>query len=163
MAKLNPLQQLEVREAMEANKVGFWSPGRVIVIVLFAGVVAYALQKPKSPTEPLAAQAAVAEQKVEKPKAEQKVEKAKNETSALATTAAPKGDAKVVAHRIILENFDRTDCPLIVAATRLGDGSIKAKCDNGQDYRVFSVIKGEKTLRLAMRCSAARSMGVSGC
>jgi uncharacterized protein HemX len=36
---------------------------------------------------------AVAEQKVEKPKAEQKVEKAKNETSALAITAAPKGDA----------------------------------------------------------------------
>jgi len=68
---------------------------------------------------------------------------------------APDGAASVVAQRIIRQNFDESDCPLVVAAQRLGDGSIAAQCNNGERYRV--------TASIAMRCSAAAALGISGC
>lgn len=71
---------------------------------------------------------------------------------------APNGEPTVVAQKIILENFDPPDCPLVVSAVRLGDGSIKALCTNGETYRVFTV-SGQ---RVAMRCSVANKFG-AGC
>jgi hypothetical protein len=41
----------------------------------------------------------------------------------------------------------------------LKDGSIRAVCSNGEAYRVFTV----KGMTVAMKCSAAAKLGVSGC
>lgn len=71
---------------------------------------------------------------------------------------APDGEPTVAAQRIIRENFDPPDCPLVYQALRLGDGSIKALCTNKETYRIFSV-DGKY---LAMRCSAVNHLGV-GC
>lgn len=73
---------------------------------------------------------------------------------------APDGDAAVVAQRVILENFDEPDCPLVVKADRLGDGSIKAFCNNDESFRVFSV---QGAGNMALKCSVAEQLGVSGC
>lgn len=73
--------------------------------------------------------------------------------------AAPDGDPTIVAQKIIRENFEATDCPLVVRAVRFGDGSIKAFCSNSEAFRVFR-IQGKQ---VAMRCSAAKALGVSGC
>ena len=70
---------------------------------------------------------------------------------------APGGDAVRVAHKVIVNNGHA--CPKVLSATRRSDGSIKAECSNGEDYRVFS-INGDP---LSMKCSAARKLGVSGC
>lgn len=50
-------------------------------------------------------------------------------------------------------------CPTILAAQRVSDGSVRAACSNGEVYRVMK-FRGEW---LAMRCSAAERLGVSGC
>lgn len=73
---------------------------------------------------------------------------------------APSGNPAVVAQRIIHANFDNKDCPLVTKADRLGDGSIKAVCNNGETFRVFSV---QAIGPVAMKCSAAVQRGVSGC
>lgn len=73
--------------------------------------------------------------------------------------SAPKGEATMVAQKIILDNFEKNDCPLVVKANRLGDGSIRATCSNGEIFRVFN-LQGKN---LALRCSAAAQMGISGC
>ncbi len=69
--------------------------------------------------------------------------------------AAPEGEAKQVATRIIHYNFPT--CKRVSSAVRLGDGSIRAKC-NGVDYRVFTVYSAKqgKMLELAMNCTAAK-------
>ncbi len=72
---------------------------------------------------------------------------------------APSGDPPVVAQRVILDNFEKSDCPLVIKASRVGDGSIKAFCTNGESYRVFS-LKGKS---LALKCSVALKAGVAGC
>ena len=74
--------------------------------------------------------------------------------------AAPNGEAAVVAQRVIRENFDASDCALVTFANRYGDGSIKALCDNGESFRIFTI---SGVGPVAMRCSAADRMGVSGC
>lgn len=71
--------------------------------------------------------------------------------------AAPEGDAKTVATKIIKYNFP--ECKLVSTAVRLADGSIRANCD-GTDYRVFTVYSATKgkMLELAMNCAAAKRL-----
>jgi hypothetical protein len=71
--------------------------------------------------------------------------------------AAPKGDATVVASRIIKYNFP--SCKRVSNAVRLPDGSIQATCD-GIVYRVFTVYspKEGKMLELALNCEAAKRL-----
>jgi hypothetical protein len=79
----------------------------------------------------------------------------------IAVGAAPKGDATVVASKIIKHNFP--ECKRVTGAVRASDGSIRAKCD-GTSYLVFTVFNAKegKVLELAMNCSAAKSLlGVS--
>ena len=75
-------------------------------------------------------------------------------------TPAPEGNAVAVAQAVIRDNFERSDCPSVTTAQRIGvDGSIKAACSNGETFRVFRV-KGKA---VAMKCSAAARLGVAGC
>lgn len=75
----------------------------------------------------------------------------------VATGAAPQGDAKKVATRIIRYNFPT--CKRVTSAVRLTDGSIRATCD-GFDYRVFTVFNAQqgKMLEVAMNCTAAKQL-----
>ena len=50
-------------------------------------------------------------------------------------------------------------CGTIVRATRTESGGIRAVCSNGETYRVFTV----NGRLVAMKCSAAAALGVSGC
>ena len=80
--------------------------------------------------------------------------------SAMAVGPAPEGEVVVVAQKIIRENFDSSDCPLVTIAQRYGDGSIKAFCTNGETYRIFSL----STIGpVAMKCSATTRLGIKGC
>jgi hypothetical protein len=72
---------------------------------------------------------------------------------------APDGEPTVVAQGIIRENFDPPDCPLVTRAFRLGDGSIKSFCNNGESYRIFSI----NAKNYAMRCSVVNKLGPAGC
>ena len=74
---------------------------------------------------------------------------------------APEGEAVVVARKAIQGNFKKAVCPLVETAQRLGDGSIKARCNNNETFRIFSA--GPKKDLLAMRCSAALKLGLKGC
>lgn len=78
----------------------------------------------------------------------------------IAVGAAPQGDPVAVASRIIKYNFPA--CRLVSNATRLPDGSIRAKCD-GTSYRVFTVFDANrgKTIEVSLNCTAAKSLGVS--
>ncbi|RYE42620.1 MAG: hypothetical protein EOP24_31875 [Hyphomicrobiales bacterium] len=69
--------------------------------------------------------------------------------------AAPKGDAKTVASRIIKYNFP--SCKAVVSATRSADGSIRARCDS-TDFMVFTIFNSKegKATELAMNCTAAK-------
>lgn len=73
------------------------------------------------------------------------------------TGPAPSGDAAKVAIQVIREN--EHPCPRVTRASRNSDGSISAVCSNSEDYRIFSV-NGQP---IAMKCSAARRLGVAGC
>jgi hypothetical protein len=53
------------------------------------------------------------------------------------TGPAPNGDPPVVAQRIILEKFKPEDCPFVAKAARFGDGSIAARCSNGEWFHVL--------------------------
>jgi hypothetical protein len=77
-----------------------------------------------------------------------------------AVGAAPKGDATVVASRIIKYNFPA--CKQVTSAVRQPDGSIRAACDRTQ-YLVFTVFNAKegKLIELAMNCSAAKQIGVN--
>lgn len=71
--------------------------------------------------------------------------------------AAPKGDAKTVASKIIKYNFPV--CKKVSTATRNSDGSILAKCDS-IDYLVFTMFNAKegKTLELAMNCTFTKQL-----
>lgn len=71
--------------------------------------------------------------------------------------AAPKGDAKAVASRIIKYNFP--ECKRVTPATRAQDGSIRATCDR-INYLVFTVFNAKegKTIEVAMNCTAAKQL-----
>ena len=70
---------------------------------------------------------------------------------------APAGDTARVS-LTVLKEADHP-CPRVSSASRMQDGSIRASCSNGEDYRIVSA-DGRP---LAMRCSAARALGVKGC
>lgn len=74
--------------------------------------------------------------------------------------AAPKGEAKVVASRIIKQNFPA--CRQVSQAVRQPDGSIRAVCD-GTHYLVFTVFnpKEGEMMEVAMNCSAAKKLDIS--
>ena len=72
---------------------------------------------------------------------------------------APDGEPADVAQQIIPDNFSPDVCPLVVDARRLGNGSITATCNNDETFRIFSA-QGNG---VAMRCAAARELGISGC
>jgi hypothetical protein len=75
------------------------------------------------------------------------------------TGPAPAGDAARVALQMLREA--EHPCPKITKATRGREGDIYAMCSNGEDYRLFTVTTRERgTKPLAMRCSAARKLGV---
>lgn len=71
--------------------------------------------------------------------------------------AAPKGDAAVVASRIIKYNFP--SCRHVTNANRRSDGSIRANCD-GDNYLVFTMFNAKegKTLELALNCTASKQL-----
>jgi hypothetical protein len=81
------------------------------------------------------------------------------QVSSVAVGAAPQGDAKTVASRIIKYNFPQ--CKRVTRATRLADGSIRAICD-GIDYRVMTVYiaKEGKMVEVALNCTEAKRLGV---
>lgn len=81
------------------------------------------------------------------------------QAASLAFGAAPQGDAKVVAKRIITDNFPT--CKRVTSASRLSDGSISASCD-GINYRVFTIFNAKegKLMEIAMNCNTAKQMGV---
>lgn len=70
---------------------------------------------------------------------------------------APAGPPKSVAAAAI-KDADHP-CGIVSSATRLDSGGIRAVCSNGEAYRIFTV-QGRV---VAMRCSAAARIGVSGC
>ena len=70
---------------------------------------------------------------------------------------APQGNPKAVA-TLAITDADHP-CGTVRDAVRLNDGGIRAVCSNGEAYRVFTV-QGKV---VAMRCSAAAKLGVSGC
>lgn len=83
---------------------------------------------------------------------------AANTVLALATVgAAPKGDARTVASRIIKYNFPT--CKNVSNANRMQDGSIRARCDS-TDYMVFTIFNAKegKTVEVAMNCTAAKTL-----
>jgi hypothetical protein len=73
------------------------------------------------------------------------------------TGPAPAGEPRTVAAAAI-QDADHP-CGRVVDASRLQGGSIKAVCSNRETYRVF-VVQG---MTVAMKCSAAAKLGVSGC
>jgi hypothetical protein len=76
---------------------------------------------------------------------------------------APAGNPKVVAGKIIRDNFTKNDCPAVISAGRLSDGTIKATCSNRESFRVLTLPALGKKPYLAMRCSAVIKLGISGC
>ncbi len=76
---------------------------------------------------------------------------------AVTTGPAPSGDPKTVAARELKEA--EHPCPKVTSAVRRPDGSIKALCSNSEDY-LIATVNGQT---IALRCSAARKMGVKGC
>ena len=72
---------------------------------------------------------------------------------------APNGYPVTVAAKVIHANFARKSCPKVVKAYRWTDGSIRANCSNGEAFMIFSL--GNRSI--AMSCSAASALGVSGC
>lgn len=72
---------------------------------------------------------------------------------------APNGEPAEIAQQVIQDNFASDACPLVVNARRLGDGTITATCNNDETFRVFSM----NGTGVAMRCAAARELGISGC
>jgi hypothetical protein len=76
--------------------------------------------------------------------------------SAPKTVSDTSADASL-AERVIREADH--PCPVVLAARRLSDGSLRAACSNGEIYRIMSL--GSRWL--AMRCSAAQRLGVDGC
>lgn len=73
---------------------------------------------------------------------------------------APPGDPKAIGLRVIREA--EHPCPKLITAARSSDGSLLARCSNGETYLVFSIRTANKTMDLAMKCSAAAAIGVRG-
>ncbi|MDP9995496.1 hypothetical protein J2W28_006436 [Variovorax boronicumulans] len=77
------------------------------------------------------------------------------------TLPAPPGAAAEVALRVIREA--EHPCPKLTRASRLPDQTIVAVCTNRENYRIFSIRnKAGRVMDLAMKCSAAKKLGISG-
>src|SRR4030095_513116 len=72
-------------------------------------------------------------------------------------SGAPPGEPKVVASAAIKDA--EHPCGRVLGAVRLSTGGIRAACSNGETYRIFRV-DGKV---VAMKCSAAAKLGISGC
>lgn len=72
--------------------------------------------------------------------------------------AAPKGDPRVVASRIIKDYFP-TSCKSVTKAVRLKDGSIQAIC-SGTEYRVGTVFsaKDGQLSEFALNCRKVKEL-----
>lgn len=83
------------------------------------------------------------------------------QAAGIALGAAPKGDPKNVASKIIKKNFGKK-CRNVSKAVRMSDGTIQASC-GASDYRVFTMFNAEegRLMELALNCTAAEEMGVS--
>ena len=77
--------------------------------------------------------------------------------ASVAAGAAPRGDAKTVATRIIKYNFP--NCKRVIKASRSADGTILATCD-GVDYYVFTLYDGKagKMHEVALNCDASKQL-----
>jgi len=77
----------------------------------------------------------------------------------IAIGAAPQGENKAVASRIIKDNFP--NCNRVSSASRRQDGSIAAICD-GTQYLVFTMFSQRegKMLEVALNCAAAAKINV---
>jgi len=77
------------------------------------------------------------------------------DAAGISVGAAPKGDAKAVAAKIIKENHPA--CKNISGAKRRADGSIRAQC-NGTSFLVFTAFnpKEGRAVELALNCTAAK-------
>lgn len=74
---------------------------------------------------------------------------------------APPGESTAVALRVIREA--EHPCPRVVRASRAQNQSILAVCSNKESYLVFSIRKSSgAVMDVAMKCSAARAIGVKG-
>jgi len=80
-----------------------------------------------------------------------------SQAASVSVGAAPKGNAKKVAERIIKYNFPK--CKSVTKASRLDDGSIRGTCD-GIEYRVFTMYSAEegKVTELALNCKEAKQL-----
>lgn len=85
----------------------------------------------------------------------------KAEAAGIALGAAPKGEPKSVASKIIKKNFGKK-CRNVSKAVRLSDGTIQASCGSSE-YRVFTLFNAEegRLMELALNCTAAEEMGIS--
>jgi hypothetical protein len=73
--------------------------------------------------------------------------------------SAPDGEPAVEAQKVIDGQFSGKVCPLVVYARRVGDGSIRASCNDGEWFTVFR-LNGKP---IALRCKIVEELGVSGC
>jgi hypothetical protein len=60
-----------------------------------------------------------------------------------------------------LKNFDPIDCPAVARAAWTNDETIIALCSNGEKFRVFRWPQNGKLM--ALRCSAAKQIGIQAC
>jgi hypothetical protein len=70
---------------------------------------------------------------------------------------APYGEPKKVAADVIAKA--EHPCGRVTAAVRTNDGGILAQCSNGERY-LIATING---MPFALKCSAARKLGVNAC
>jgi hypothetical protein len=79
------------------------------------------------------------------------------QATSVAAGAAPQGDAKTVATRIIKYNFP--ECKRVTRASRSADGTILATCD-GTNYYVFTLYDGKagKMHEVALNCDASKQL-----
>jgi len=80
--------------------------------------------------------------------------------AAIVTGPAPSGEPTEVARKVIADNFDFRDCPAVIQAVRMLDGSIAAVCSNDETFRVFSIPSAGRDF--AMRCSAVNKLNIPG-
>lgn len=80
-------------------------------------------------------------------------------TAQVAPLPAPAGDATAIAASAI--RAAEHPCGKVASASRLRDGTIRALCSNGEAYRVMRMKGIAETV--ALKCSAAAKLGVSGC
>jgi hypothetical protein len=72
--------------------------------------------------------------------------------------AVPPGD-EIQWATVAIQGFTGHECGRVVEANRLSDGSIRAKCDNGEWFRI-DFMNGAP---VAVRCTATEKQGITDC